>query len=291
MNPPNRAELAPGSRLAFADRIEARSLLLCYNNVHLPKPEYKSWLAQIIEDKTFVEVGYLRVAHRTVGEDKLYTYVVMKFKGKLQCSQKIFSWQGTIPETRIFANGGVDHAIEFLDSWPCHIVRLPVRQWTESSESESEDTEPELATCSSVVRTMIANMQEQSISEINSGTVSVINCTTVDNLDLNSLEECLTVPDLSYVNKAQYEFSFHVPRTCDIGIFMQAAKARGWLCDILVFDLTRRQLRSWEERSLSKLAIAYPETSIWLLTRSVPQVPTWKVYKLDVQCSMTLSSS
>ncbi|CAH6420742.1 Hypothetical protein POVR2_LOCUS242 [uncultured virus] len=262
-----------------------------------------------IVDDARTEVEHLRIAHRsyrTSQEVKLYTYVIITFKEKLRCAQKIFEWGRKIPDVRSFPSGVIDHAVRFLDSWPARNINLSILDQSSSCESESEEqvsvqletiqqvetkqpdaVKTELATCSSVVRTMITNMQDQSESKL--GTVYVMDCSRVDHLDLDRLEECLTELDLPYVNKLQYEYGCHVPRPANMNAFIEAARTRGWLSDILVFDLTRRaQLRAWEVVMLNKLALDYPATRVWLLTKHLPKIPTWKMYSVGVECSVKL---
>ena len=286
--------LMPGSYLAPNKRIQAMSLMLIYSGLHIHHKDFRMWLQSgVMDHSKSGELLLLGIYRRTspveYGAHK-WTYVIIQSSTPISTrSHKIFRWEGNQPVIRTLKKQEhIERALNYVQNWqyiPSYRKKKAKRPLVVS---ESKQTRTEVCTSNSLVRAMVTKMQEQQGTS-SRGTVCVMESSGVDHFDMDKFEECLTEVDLDYIDKSRYEFTCHVPRACSIGTFMEAAKTRGWLSEVLIFDLTRRaQLRPWEEAALSKLAIEYPATRVWLLTKYVPRVETWKVYKIDMECTVSL---
>ncbi|CAH6419599.1 Hypothetical protein POVR2_LOCUS105 [uncultured virus] len=305
MNLPNPADSVPGARLPYSQYIQSKSIFLTYNGVHISRPEYRSWLVDMVASETNREVEEVRVRHRryhTEHEEKLYTYVIVIFNDKLRCRQELFMWENVRPDIRSFPRGVTDQVIMFLDTWPSQeLISTRPKIHSENDEplpievkKEEVSVKIEDASGKSVCYTMMMKMEGSRDvgnpklvavdAERGRGTVSVIDCSEIAHGELEKLRNLLTRSNINYINKKSYKLAFEVPGEDEVGRFMNRAKEDGWLSTILVFNLTElSKLFSDQVESLTKIARDYPATRVWILTNFIPEVETWKVYQFVLQ--------
>lgn len=129
----------PGAKLGLTHRIQSKSMLFLYKDIHLPKREYRRWLTNDVIKKVFDgQIEGMRISHKTGKEegepDFKCSYVILCLKEAIATRNiRLFRWEGIQPAIRTLKTGlYVDAAMTYLDNWkyvsdfiPRKIIREP----------------------------------------------------------------------------------------------------------------------------------------------------------------------